>query len=138
MTEQMGCSRRRLLGAAGLAGAGVLGVGACATRSAKAVVPPAIKGKVIARTSEIPVGGGKVLDKWKIVLAQPSQGTFKAFSATCPHQGCAVGSPEDGVITCPCHGSEFDATDGSVRHGPADAPLKEFTVRLQGDGITVE
>lgn len=136
--EAVGCSRRRLLGTAGLAGVGMLGLGACATRSAKAIVPPGIKGKVIARTGEIPVGGGKVIDKWKIVVAQPTQGTFKAFTATCTHQGCTVGSPKDGVITCPCHGSEFDATDGSVKQGPAGAPLQEFTVRLQGDGIVVE
>jgi Rieske Fe-S protein len=140
MTEEaVGCcSRRRLLGTAALAGAGMIGLGACGTRPAKAIVPPAIKGKVIARTGEIPVGGGKVIDKWKIVVAQPSQGTFKAFTATCTHQGCTVGSPENGVITCPCHGSEFNATDGSVEQGPAGAPLQEFTVRLQGDGIIVE
>lgn len=126
-----------------LAGAGALGlvaVGGCAAgggATKKPTVPEAIKGKVIARTSEIPVGGGTIISAHKIVVTQPEKGTYKAFTAVCTHQGCTVGKVENGVIECPCHGSEFSAADGSVKQGPADAPLAAFRVTVKGDGIAV-
>ena len=54
-----------------------------------------------------------------VVVTQPTAGEFKAFSATCTHQGCKVKSVADGVIVCPCHGSKFAIADGSVAAGPA-------------------
>ena len=44
----------------------------------------------IAKTSEIPVGGGKIFTREKVVVTQPTQGDFKAFSAICTHQQCVV------------------------------------------------
>jgi len=126
-----------------LAGAGVLGVlavGGCATGGGgpeKATVPDAIKGKVIAKTSEIPVGGGKIISEHKIVVTQPKKGEFKAFTAVCTHQHCTVGEVQKGVIECPCHGSEFSVADGAVKQGPAERPLPAFKVTVKGDGITV-
>lgn len=131
------CSRRQLLGAAGVAGVGVVALAGCGTRASGSAVPSEIKGKPIAKTSEIPVGGGKVFGKWNIVITQPAQGTFKALSAVCTHQGCTVDRIQSNVIACPCHGSEFNATDGSVKEGPADRPLKGFPVRVQGTDIIV-
>jgi Rieske Fe-S protein len=133
MNERI-CSRRQLLGGAGLAGVGVVALGACATTEVTVPVPV---GKVIAQTSEIPLGGGKVFDKWAIVVTQPIAGSFRAFTAVCTHQGCTVGKPVHNVITCPCHGSQYNATDGSVEMGPAELPLKEYKVKLQGTGIIV-
>ncbi len=31
----------------------------------------------------------------------------------------------DSVISCPCHGSQFSAFDGTVKQGPATQPLAE-------------
>jgi len=42
-----------------------------------------------------------------------------------------------GHIVCPCHGSEY-AVDGSNLKGPARRPLKEYKVRTEGDGISIE
>ncbi|MFH9982318.1 Rieske (2Fe-2S) protein [Streptomyces sp. NPDC017179] len=85
-------------------------------------------GAALARTSDIPEGGGKVFGG--VVVTQPAKGEFKAFSSACTHQGCAVNRIADGVIVCPCHQSEFSAADGSVRKGPALKPLpaKDITV----------
>src|SRR5437763_7076882 len=81
--------------------------------------PDGLAGKPLASTSDVPVGGGKILGSDRVVLTQPSQGTFKALSSTCTHQGCTVGEVSGGSIKCPCHGSQFSAQHGSVQHGPA-------------------
>lgn len=89
------------------------------------------------RTADIPVGGGKVFGKEKIVVTQPAAGEFKAFSAICTHQGCPVGSVGGGTINCPCHGSKFSIEDGSVEEGPATNGLAAKTVAVSGDTLTV-
>lgn len=129
--------RRGVLAGAG--GLGVIALGGCAAGDGKvtAIVPERIRGKVIAKTSEIPVGGGKILSDYKIVITQPTKGDFKAFTAVCTHQHCTVGDIRDGVIECPCHGSEFSVKDGSVEQGPAKAALPAFKVKVTGDGIAV-
>ncbi|MEV7083714.1 Rieske (2Fe-2S) protein [Streptomyces sp. NPDC093516] len=94
-------------------------------------------GGALASTADIPEGGGKVFADQKVVVTQPTAGEFKAFSATCTHQGCAVKSIADGVINCPCHNSNFSITDGSVKSGPATKPLPEMKITVDGDSITL-
>jgi Rieske Fe-S protein len=90
---------------------------------------------VLARTADIPVGGGVVLADRDVVVVQPSAGEFRAFSATCTHQGCLVDEVGDGTIGCPCHGSRFALADGSVVEGPADTPLPERGIAVSGEEI---
>ncbi|MBT2388219.1 Rieske (2Fe-2S) protein [Streptomyces sp. ISL-1] len=90
-------------------------------------------GKVLAKTADIPEGGGKVIGD--VVVTQPKAGEFKAFSSKCTHQGCAVKDVADGVINCPCHGSLFSAADGSVKKGPATSPLPPASITVDGDSI---
>ncbi|GAA4336767.1 Rieske (2Fe-2S) protein [Streptomyces venetus] len=97
----------------------------------------AAAGGALASTADIPEGGGKVFADQKVVVTQPAAGEFKAFSATCTHQGCAVKSIADGVINCPCHNSNFSITDGSVKSGPAKKPLPEMKITVEGDSITL-
>ncbi|WP_328559298.1 Rieske (2Fe-2S) protein [Streptomyces coelicoflavus] len=92
-------------------------------------------GPALAATADIPEGGGKVFPDQKVVVTQPAAGEFKAFSATCTHQGCAVKSVADGVINCPCHNSNFSITDGSVQGGPAPKPLPAVQITVSGDSI---
>ena len=73
----------------------------------------------------------------QVVVTQPAEGTFYAFSAACPHQGCSVSRVEDEVISCPCHGSQFDIKDGSVLRGPARAPLSQRQIVVSGTTFTV-
>jgi Rieske Fe-S protein len=91
-------------------------------------------GELVA-AAEVPVGGGVVLDSEKVVVTQPADGEFKAFTAICTHQGCLVASVADNTITCPCHGSQFSAEDGSVVTGPATAPLTAVDVQLKGGSV---
>jgi Rieske Fe-S protein len=90
---------------------------------------------VLARTAEIPVGGGKILADKKIVITEPQSGTFKAFTAVCTHQGCIVNSVSGGTINCPCHGSKFSIANGSVVNGPAPSPLAPVNIEVQGTSI---
>jgi Rieske Fe-S protein len=94
-------------------------------------------GAALAKTSEIPVGGGKVIDGKSVVVTQPVAGQFKAFSSTCTHAGCTVSSVSNGTINCPCHGSRFSVKDGSVKSGPAPSGLAEKNVTVQGDSVVL-
>ncbi|WP_432138985.1 Rieske (2Fe-2S) protein [Streptomyces sp. bgisy154] len=91
----------------------------------------------LATTADIPEGGGKVFADQKVVVTQPKAGEFKAFSAVCTHQGCAVKSIADGIINCPCHNSNFSVEDGSVQSGPAKKPLPSVPITVNGDSITL-
>jgi Rieske Fe-S protein len=92
---------------------------------------------VLGKTSQVPVGGGTVFAAQKVVVTQPRQGTFQAFTAVCTHKGCTVGTVGGGTINCPCHGSKFSAADGSVVHGPATAPLAKINVSTTGGNIVM-
>ncbi|MFJ9906110.1 Rieske (2Fe-2S) protein [Streptomyces sp. NPDC101152] len=96
---------------------------------------PASGGQELAKTSEIPVGGGKIFNDQKVVVTQPAKGEFKAFSAICTHQGCTVGSVANGTIDCPCHGSKYRIADGSVAGGPAPKPLPPAPIKVEGNSI---
>ena len=90
----------------------------------------------LATTSSVPVGGCFVNADAKVVVTQPTEGDFKAFSAVCTHQGCLVESSSDGEIPCPCHLSHFSLEDGSPMSGPASAPLAPVEITVDGDSIT--
>jgi Rieske Fe-S protein len=83
----------------------------------------------------VAVGGGQVYPDHKDVVTQPTAGDFKGFTAICTHQGCTVASVSGGRITCPCHGSQYSITDGSVLQGPARGALAPVTVSVAGTNI---
>ena len=93
-------------------------------------------GEALASTADVPVGGCFVVAAAKVVVTQPSQGDFKAFTAVCTHQGCVVESSSDGEIPCPCHGSRFSLEDGAPTSGPASSPLSAVEITVDGDSIT--
>ena len=67
-------------------------------------------------------------------------GAFYAFGDTCTHQGCSLaeGDLEGTIVTCPCHGSQFDVTTGKVLRGPAREPVRSYPVRLETGALRVE
>jgi Rieske Fe-S protein len=149
-------SRRTLLACAGAACAAVLAgcsrydsnnggiAGSQPAPASSSATPPAQAGSgsgaaagpaALASTSDVPVGGGKILADKKIVITQPQSGEFHGFSAVCTHAGCIVGSVSGGTINCPCHGSRFNITNGSVVNGPAASPLPPVSIKVQGSSI---
>jgi Rieske Fe-S protein len=137
-------SRRVLLAGAGAIGATAV-LAACGTDPDEDVgsgsqSPTATQGSgggALAKTSEIPVEGGTIFAAQSVVVTQPAQGEFKAFSSTCTHQGCPVTSVDGGTINCNCHGSKFSIEDGSVKKGPATKPLTERQLNVEGENITL-
>lgn len=124
-----GCTRREaLLKCAGVAvvAAGVeLGLAACGGSGIK------------VSTTDVPVGGGKILTDAYYVVTQPAEGQYRAFVNTCSHASCAVSAIRDGQIVCDCHGSRFSLEDGSVIQGPATRGLSKANVTISGDTLTV-
>jgi Rieske Fe-S protein len=116
-----------------LAACGGDGGGAAPEAAASGTAAPSVS----AAEADIPVGGGKIFADQLVVVTQPTKGEFKAFSATCTHQGCAVTSIQDGQIICPCHASHYSVEDGSVLSGPAPKPLPEYPVTVKGDQVVV-
>jgi Rieske Fe-S protein len=140
MAEQL-TRRTTITGAAGLA-LGLPVLAACGGGSSRADEAGGSSGApkgpvVLGPTSDVAVGGGKVYGDANVVVTQPEAGTFKAFEATCTHQGCQVAEVADGTIDCTCHGSRFSIQDGSVEAGPARSPLPELAVTVTGGRISV-
>ncbi|MEU6166636.1 Rieske (2Fe-2S) protein [Streptomyces tanashiensis] len=129
-----GVARRTVVAAAGSAGLAAA-LAACGGGADDKNAAP--EGTTLARTGDIPVGGGKILADKGLVITQPKAGEFKAFSSKCTHAGCAVSSIKDGVIVCPCHQSQFDVSDGSVKSGPATAPLPPEPIQVVGEEISL-
>jgi len=104
-----------------------------ASSSAPATGAPAAETVIAA--DKVPVGGGVIVESRGVVVTQPEAGTFKAFSSMCTHQRCPVTRVRDGLIECSCHGSTFAVADGSVRRGPATAPLPAEPVTVANGQI---
>jgi 3-phenylpropionate/trans-cinnamate dioxygenase ferredoxin component len=66
-------------------------------------------------------------------------GTLHAFSDICTHMGCLLteGDLEDAIVTCSCHGSQFDVTSGDVVSGPATEPVQSFEVSADGGELKI-
>ncbi|WP_165984499.1 Rieske (2Fe-2S) protein [Streptomyces sp. YIM 98790] len=93
------------------------------------------QGDPLVSSDEVPAGGGVVLAGQEIVVTRDDSGTVRAFSAICTHAGCLVGSVSNGTISCPCHGSTFDAGTGSPVSGPAGSPLSPVAVQETDGGV---
>ncbi|GAA2340770.1 Rieske (2Fe-2S) protein [Streptomyces cuspidosporus] len=124
-------------GAAGLAAALTACGGGDDSSSAAPSQGGGGEGMELAKTSDIPEGGGKVFADHKIVVTQPKAGEFKAFSSVCPHAGNPVGDVSGGTINCPFHGSKFSITDGSVQAGPSPKPLPSAEIEVKGGTISM-
>ncbi|MEH1099799.1 Rieske (2Fe-2S) protein [Micromonospora sp. CPCC 205561] len=153
LTGPVARTRRALLTGAGAVGAAVVlaacgsddsGDGAAPTSGGPAVPSTGDAGggdregaQSLARTADIPVGGGAVFAAQGVVITQPTAGEFKAFDPICTHQGCPVSNVDGGTINCTCHFSKFSIEDGSVKGGPAKKPLAPKNIKVTGDRISL-
>ena len=63
-----------------------------------------------------------------------------ALHDRCSHRGCSLselGNVEGEIVTCGCHGSQFDLRDGSVQRGPAATHQPVYDARESNGRIQV-
>ena len=130
--------RRTLLVGACAGGAALLaGCGGAQPAVPRATAPAGAAPGTLLRLDDLAVGASAVAtgaDGSAVVVTRTGEQSAVALSAVCTHQGCAV-APQDGELSCPCHGSRFDPATGSVRRGPAEQPLAAVPVRVEGGNV---
>ncbi|MGB8943900.1 MAG: Rieske (2Fe-2S) protein [Streptomyces sp.] len=130
-------ARRTVLRAAAIVPAAGLGMTACSSgggdsgsnRSAP-TAPVDLGG-----SDEVKVGASKLYADENVVVSRISDDEYKAFSTICTHAKCRINKLEGHKLICPCHGSQFDATNGKVLHDPAVNPLAELPVKVEDGKI---
>ena len=125
----------RLGHAALLVGMGGLGVLSLDYLSPNILLEPPAEVNV-GRPDEFTPGTVTLLAQHRVFIVRSADGPFHALSAVCTHLGCMTGfRASAGVIACPCHGSKFNAVDGTVLDGPAPVPLVTLELRLSEQGF---
>ena len=74
-----------------------------------------------------------------VMLVRHDHGVH-AIHDRCSHRGCRLsemGEVDGHVVTCNCHGSQFDLNDGSLVRGPATTNQPVYEVRESGGRIEV-
>ncbi len=71
------------------------------------------------------------------IIAVRKGDRLNLLSSQCTHLGCRISESRDGLLRCPCHGSEF-AEDGMVMKGPAVKALKRLEWKREKGKIIVE
>lgn len=101
----------------------------------------AVRSVTVCRVGEIKSGELTAVDVegTRIALANVD-GRLYAFDDTCTHEQCALtaGFLEGTIVTCPCHGAQFDVTNGKVLAPPAPTPLKTYPVHVRDGQLTIE
>ena len=128
------CSRRRFLGLAGRSVVGGLMLPAAVACSTD-VGEPRTLSFTVSQFPHLALTGGLVVaqvDELKLLLIRSSAQEVVALDSRCTHVLCDL-SPDvygkwDGtVLTCTCHGSQFDA-QGNAMTPPALLPLGRYPV----------
>jgi nitrite reductase/ring-hydroxylating ferredoxin subunit len=95
----------------------------------------------VGEAGEFPPGEMRVVDVagTKVNVANAGD-QFYAIEDTCTHMGCSLANGElDGtVVTCACHGSQFDVTSGAVVRGPAQRPVRHFLLAVENGQLLAE
>jgi nitrite reductase/ring-hydroxylating ferredoxin subunit/uncharacterized membrane protein len=92
-----------------------------------------------AVADEADVAEGALVGADGDVLLARQDGRIWALLDRCSHRGCALheGTLDDGIVTCPCHGSVFRLEDGAVVRGPATAPQPRLLTRVMNGRVEV-
>lgn len=120
MTE-FSCSRRTFLLGTATTFAGVF-LAACGKEPSAEVA-----------ATQVPVGSSVIVDN--VIIAQPNEGEFVAYSTKCPHQGGPITQVDGDTVRCPSHGSVFNIATGEPVSGPAATGMT--TVPVRDDNGTV-
>ena len=96
----------------------------------------------LARTADIPPGELAAFDVEGVRVAiANANGRFFAFGDTCTHEQCSLteeGTLDGTVVTCGCHGAQFDVTTGAVLAPPAPEPVRAYPLRGDEGHLVIE
>ena len=95
---------------------------------------------VVAQVSAVPEQEGLLVTAGEKELALfQLDGAWFAIDNACPHRGgpLAEGHAEDGCVTCPWHGWEFDLAGGAAKHRP-EIVAATYPVRIDGDDVKID
>ena len=96
----------------------------------------------VARTADIEPGELAAFDVDGVRIAVANaDGRFFAIDDACTHEQCSLteeGTLEGTVVTCTCHGSQFDVTNGQVLAPPAVDPVRSYPLRIERDALVIE
>ncbi len=116
------CSRRTFLLGTATTFAGAF-LAACGSNPPKDV-----------ESTDVPVGSAVILGS--VIIAQPTEGEFIAYSSACPHQGNFITEVDGGTVICTKHNSVFAIADGAVVSGPAQSGLRDANLTQEGDTLS--
>ena len=96
----------------------------------------------VARAADIKPGelAAFDVDGVRIAIAN-ANGRFFAIDDTCTHEQCSLaeeGTLDGTVVTCGCHGAQFDVTTGHVLAPPAPEPVKAYPLRVEQGAVVIE
>lgn len=75
----------------------------------------------------------------KILMANIG-GEFFAVDDVCTHAGCSLGTKgklNGSIVTCGCHGGQFNVTSGKVIAPPPSKDETSYPVKVEGDDVLV-
>lgn len=95
-----------------------------------------------ATVGEVPEGAMKhLVVAGKHIAISQIDGQFYAIDDTCTHEQCSLGDEgflDGNVITCGCHGAQYDVTTGKVLALPGTYDLVSYTTKIDGADILIE
>jgi 3-phenylpropionate/trans-cinnamate dioxygenase ferredoxin component len=97
---------------------------------------------VVGRAVDIKPGELAAFDVEGVRIAVANaDGRFFAIDDTCTHEQCSLaseGTLEGAVVTCGCHGAQFDVTTGAVLAPPAFEPVKVYPLHVDRGNLVIE
>jgi Ferredoxin subunits of nitrite reductase and ring-hydroxylating dioxygenases len=105
----------------------------------------------VCNVSDVPEGTMRGFTvKFRYILLANAGGKFYALDAVCPHMGgyLPIGKFEDGIVTCPVHGSQYDVKTGKlvkdvspllrVVTGGGSRDLNSYEVEVKDESVFVK
>ena len=109
------------------------------TQTESAPAPENATANVITTTNDLAVGQSLEFTSSagiSAILFRSSEDKVYALSRICTHEGCSVDfDMNQNRLICPCHGANYEASDGSVISGPTTKSLAKIKVEIQGQDI---
>jgi len=101
------------------------------------------KGHLLGAASQVPIGSAATFTIPTTgdpgIVFHTKDGKWLGYDSVCPHAGCTVGwSTGASLMVCPCHGSQFEVSNGAVVNGPASHGLTALTIVESGGNLYLQ